>query len=84
MEVITYTNLRKNLAKVLDKVNEDRSPVLITRQNGEPAVMISLKDFNSYEETSYLLGSPKNAERLRKSLESARAGEAYKKVLVEE
>ena len=72
MEVISYTNLRKNLAEMLDKVNEDRTPVLVTRQNGEPAVLISLKDFNAFEETSYLLASPQNSERLRKSLDNAK------------
>ena len=73
MEVISFEDLSKNLAEILDKVNEDRSPVLITRQNGEPAVLISLKHFNAFEETSYLLSSPKNSERLRKSLDNAKS-----------
>lgn len=84
MEVISYTNFRKNLADMLDKVNEDRSPVLITRQTGEPAVLISLKDFNAYEETSYLLSSPKNAERLRKSLDNAKNQKVSHHDLIEE
>ncbi|WP_181778514.1 type II toxin-antitoxin system Phd/YefM family antitoxin [Oligella urethralis] len=60
-------------SKILDKVNEDRSPVLVTRQNGEPAVLLSLKDFNAFEETSDLLASPKNSEGLRKSLDNAKS-----------
>lgn len=83
MEVMTYSALRKDLSSALDKVSEDRTPVLITRQSGEPAVLISLKDFNAYEETAYLLSSPKNAERLRKSLASARAGRVIQKNLIE-
>ena len=47
MEVMTYSALRKDLSSALDKVSEDRTPVLITRQSGEPAVLISLKDFNA-------------------------------------
>ena len=58
---MTYSALRKDLSSALDKVSEDRTPVLITRQSGEPAVLISLKDINSYEETAYLHSSPKNA-----------------------
>ena len=59
---MTYSALRKDLSSALDKVSEDRTPVLITRQSGEPAVLISLKDFNAYEETAYLLSSPKILE----------------------
>lgn len=42
-----------NLASTLDKVYDDHKPVLITRQKGKPAVLISLEDFQSYEETAY-------------------------------
>lgn len=84
MDVITYSNFRKNLSDTLDKVTEDRSPMLITRQNGEPAVLISLKDFNAYEETAYLLSNPKNADRLRKSLAKAKSGKILHKDLIEE
>lgn len=84
MDVITYSNFRKNLSDSLDKVTEDRSPILITRQSGEPAVLISLKDFNAYEETAYLLSNPRNAERLRKSLASAKSQRTVQKDLIEE
>lgn len=84
MDVMTYTAFRKDLAKTLDKVTEDRNPVLITRQSGEPAVLISLKDYNAYEETAYLLSNPKNAQRLRKSLANARAGSVMQKDLIAE
>lgn len=84
MDVMTYTAFRKDLASALDKVTEDRNPVLITRQSGEPAVLISLKDYNAYEETAYLLSNPKNAQRLRKSLANARAGNVMQKDLITE
>ncbi|MFM9912328.1 MAG: type II toxin-antitoxin system Phd/YefM family antitoxin [Methylophilaceae bacterium] len=64
MEAITYTDARNNLAKTLDKVNANHAPLLITRQNGTPAVLMSLEDFSAWEETVYLLRSPRNAERL--------------------
>lgn len=64
LDTITYTKLRDRLAKTLDKVTGDRSPVLITRQKGKPAVLISMEDFSAMEETAYLLRSPKNAARL--------------------
>lgn len=58
----------------MDDVCTDHSPTVITRQNGEAVVMLSLADYNSIEETLYLLGSPKNASRLMASLAQLKAG----------
>lgn len=58
MNAISYTAARNNLAKTMDKLNDDHAPVLITRQNGSPAVLIALEDFHAYEETAYLMTSP--------------------------
>ena len=62
MDAISYSAFRAKLARTLDKVNDDHKPVLITRQNGKPAVVMSLEDFQAYEETAYLMASPKNAQ----------------------
>jgi antitoxin YefM len=64
-ETITYSRLRNQLAKALDKVNEDRTPLLIVRQRGKAAVLVSAEEYAALEETVYLLRSPKNAARLR-------------------
>ena len=64
-DTITYSRLRNQLAKALDKVNEDRTPLLIIRQRGKPAVLLSAEEYAALEETAYLLRSPKNAARLR-------------------
>lgn len=64
MEAVNYSYTRANLTAVMDKVEQDRAPVLITRQKGEPVVLMSLADYNALEETAYLLRSPKNAQRL--------------------
>jgi antitoxin YefM len=69
MEAITYSHTRQHLAEIMNKVGEDRAPILITRQSGNPVVMISLQDFNALEETAYLMRSPKNAKRLVESIE---------------
>ena len=69
MKTASYSDLRKNLAAMLDSVSADREPVVITRDKGKPAaVLMSLEDFASYEETRYLLRSPANAERLAQSI----------------
>lgn len=83
MKVVTYSVLRKNLANVLDGVIDDHSPVLVTRQNNQTAVLISLDDFNAYEETVHLLKSPANAKRLRNSIAQIEAGKTSIHELVE-
>ncbi len=69
LDTISYTQLRNRLAKTLDKVTQDRAPILITRQKGKPAVLISMEDYAALEETVYLLRSPKNAARLQSARE---------------
>lgn len=84
MDTISYSAFRAQLAATLDKVNDDHKPILITRQNGKPAVLISLEDFQAYEETAYLMASPKNAERLNQAIAQVEAGKAVQRGLIEE
>ena len=60
----TYTDIRKNLKSSFDKVNQEHIPLLVTRKNGGNVVILAQNDFESLEETAYLLRSPKNAKRL--------------------
>lgn len=64
MQTISYTAARSQLAKTMEHVCEDHAPVIITRANAKPVIMISLEDFEALEETNYLLKSPANAARL--------------------
>ena len=68
MDTISYSSFRANLATTLDRVNDNHKPIIVTRQKGKPAVVISLEDFQAYEETAYLMASPKNAERLNQAI----------------
>lgn len=69
MDPIPYTRLRNELARVLDKVNEDQSTVIITRRRGKPAVLMSMDEYSALQETVHLLRSPRNAARLREARE---------------
>jgi prevent-host-death family protein len=52
IRISSYSELRRNLAAAIDRVNADREPLIITRDRGKPmAVLMSLEDFASYEET---------------------------------
>ncbi|WP_301003872.1 type II toxin-antitoxin system prevent-host-death family antitoxin [Arsukibacterium sp.] len=81
---MSYSAFRAQLATTLDKVNDDHKPVLITRQNGKPAVLISLEDFQAYEETAYLMASPKNAARLNQAIAEVESGKLLVKELIKE
>ena len=84
MRITSYSDLRRNLAAALDSVSADREPLVITRDRGKPtAVLMSLEDFASYEETRYLLQSPANAERLLDSIAELEKGGGAEKTLIE-
>ncbi|AMK76154.1 MULTISPECIES: type II toxin-antitoxin system Phd/YefM family antitoxin [Methylomonas] len=83
MDAINYSYTRQHFAEVMDKVNGDHAPILVTRQKGKPVVIISLDEYNSLEETAYLLRSPNNAKRLLSALEQVRKGGSQERSLIE-
>jgi antitoxin YefM len=83
MNVLTYSDTRANLKDVMDRVVEDRAPVVITRQKAEAVVMVSLADWNAMEETLHLLSSATNAERLRAAVSELDAGGGAERALIE-
>jgi antitoxin YefM len=74
MDAISYTAARENLAATMDKVCNDHAPVVITRNRDQSVVMLSLDEYESLQETAYLLQSPANATRLMKAKEALEKG----------
>lgn len=64
MRTLNYTTARKNLAAAIDNVIDDHTPLVITKGSDKAVVMMSLDDWNAWQETMYLLRSPANSERL--------------------
>ena len=83
METLSISATRANLKAVLDRVVADKAPIAITRQKGEGVVMVSASEWSSIEETLYLLSSPKNAERLLRSIDRLNAGKGEAHELIE-
>jgi antitoxin YefM len=54
---------------------DSRAPVVVTRQKGRSVVVISEEEYESLQETLHLLSSPRNAERLLRSIAQLDAGE---------
>lgn len=74
MNAISYTAARENLASTMDRVCNDHTPVIITRNRDQSVVMLSLEDFESLEETAYLMRSPANAKRLLEAIHALEKG----------
>ena len=82
MEVLTYSDARANLKGVMDRVVDDKTHVVVTRQKAEAVVMMSLSDWNAVEETMHLLSTPANAQRLRASIAQLDAGRGEERELL--
>lgn len=74
MDVVNYSAARQNLASLMDKVTQDRTPVVVTRQGAEDVVLMSMSEFEGWLETVHLLTPPRNAEHLRRSIGQLDAG----------
>ena len=83
MDTISYSDARARLAKTMDKVCDDHTPIAITRKSARSVVMMSLEDYQALEETAYLLRSPKNARRLLESIAELESGTGMEKELIE-
>jgi antitoxin YefM len=82
MDSLSFTETRANLKAVMDQGIADRMPVTI-RRRGENVVMVSQSDWEAMAETLYLLGSPKNAQRLLEATRGLEAGEGEEHELIE-
>jgi antitoxin YefM len=83
MRTLSSTELRANLSSVMDQVNDDHEPVIVTRAKGKPVVMVSLEDWASMDETTYLLSSPANRAELLQSIADGHAGKVVVKTMDE-
>lgn len=74
MIAANYSELRTDLKKYLDDIENNNETLVIKRANGKGAVIISLAEYNSIMETLHLLSSKKNADRLYKSIKQMKEG----------
>lgn len=83
METLSTSEARATIKAVMDRVVADKAPIAISRQKGEGVVMIAQSEWDSIEETLYLLRSPRNAERLLEAIRGLEAGEGEEHELIE-
>ena len=81
MKAATTAEQRQNLDDLIAEVVADAEPTLLSNQKGHHAVLLSLDEFNSWQETLYLLSNPANAAHLRRSIAEAEAGKVVEREL---
>ena len=69
---ISVGDARKRLSALLEQLNADHEPVHITSEVGD-AVLMSAQDYDSWQETVYLLRPPENARLLMQAVHRDRA-----------
>jgi len=84
VQVVNYTEFRKNLKSVLDKTIDNHEVVIVSRSNDNDVVLISLKQYNSWMETLFLLRSERNRSRLLESMANIEKGNIQAHDLIEE
>jgi antitoxin YefM len=82
METVNYTDFRSNLKHWFDKVVNNVSDIIIKRKNGKDLVLISLDEYNSLKETTYLL-TGKNRDILLNSIKELESDKGIQKDLIE-
>ena len=82
METVNYTDFRSNLKHWFGKVVDNVSDIIIKRKNGKDLVLISLDEYNSLKETTYLL-TGKNRDVLLNSIKELEAGKGFQKEIIE-
>lgn len=68
MDIVSFTELRANMASHFDRVLADRTELVVKRGNKEPVVILALADLEGMRETLHLLSNEANAAHLKRSL----------------
>jgi antitoxin YefM len=69
MIATNFSELRADLKRILDEVEDNNETVVIKRNAGKGSIIISLHEYNSMVETMHLLSSKNNANRIFESIE---------------
>jgi len=85
MQAITFNQAINDLSNLMEKVSDDHEPLIITHDNHKAVILMSLDDFNAWQETEYLTRSPANAKDLLEAVEDiAQRKNLVKQTLIEE
>jgi antitoxin YefM len=80
MNTVTLHDAKQDLDKLIAEVIASAEPTILSTEAGEQIVLLSMDEWNSWQETLYLLSNSANAAHLRKSIEEAQAGKVVERV----
>ncbi len=83
MDVLNYTEFRKNLAETLNKVNDDAEIVIVSRSKGKNVVVMSLEEYNAIMETLHITSTAANRRRLDEAIHEMDAGNFLQQGLID-
>ena len=69
MNILNASQARANLFKLLEQVNQDSKPCVITSRKGD-GVLISKDDWESIQETLYLQSIPEMRESIVEGMQT--------------
>ncbi len=85
MQAITFNQAINDFSSFMAKVSDNHEPLIITDENHQAVVLMSLDDFNAWQETDYLMRSPANAKDLLQAVDDiAQHKNIVKRILIEE
>lgn len=84
MKVLNFTEFRQNLAKNLDKVNDDAEIVIVSRSKGKNVVVMDLEEYNAMTETLHIIKSEANRKRLQDAIDEMNSGIYHTHKLLED
>lgn len=84
MNVTSISKFRKKAKSYFDQVIKDHDVLLITRNDGETVVVMTLEQYNAKAETDYLKSNPVNRKHLEESLASMCAGKLQAHTLTDD
>ena len=82
MTTISLKEAKQNLENLIAQVIADAEPIVLSTEAGE-VVILSLDEFNAWEETLYLLTNPANAAHLRQSISESNSSQVHENELIE-
>lgn len=84
MQVLSLSDFRQNLREKLDAVVNDADVLVVNRPNNKNVVVISLDEYNAWQETLHLMSTARNRQRLEAAIARTEAGQQESHDLIEE